>query len=230
MNSGSDNFIIELERLGKTYRAGKVDVPALRDVTLGVGKAEFISIAGPSGCGKSTLLHLIAGLTRPTTGSVRIEGQEIRQLTDAELSRIRGNRIGFVFQRFNLLPTLSIVENIAIAQKIRSSSDQNRSGIGEILELVGLAAKGDRKPAELSMGEQQRAAIARAIIHRPSILLADEPTGNLDTTNSTSVMKIFSQMNRELGQTILLVTHNGAVAATANRIINMKDGRIVQPG
>ncbi len=230
MNSGSDNFIIELERLGKTYRAGKVDVPALRDVTLGVGKAEFISIAGPSGCGKSTLLHLIAGLTRPTTGSVRIEGQEIRQLTDAELSRIRGNRIGFVFQRFNLLPTLSIVENIAIAQKIRSSSDQNRSGIGEILELVGLAAKGHRKPAELSMGEQQRAAIARAIIHRPSILLADEPTGNLDTTNSTSVMKIFSQMNRELGQTILLVTHNGAVAATANRIINMKDGRIVQPG
>jgi putative ABC transport system ATP-binding protein len=221
------NNIIELRDVGKTYRAGKVDVIALRDINLAVAQGELLSIVGPSGCGKSTLLYVIGGLTRTTAGVVKVEGKEMSGLADNALSRLRGEKMGFVFQRFNLLPALTIIQNIAVAEEIRSRHLPNGAEIERILDLVGLREKKKRKPAELSMGEQQRAAIARAIIHRPAILLADEPTGNLDSGNSAKVMEIFSRMNREIGQTTLLVTHNREVAATAHRVVRMRDGKIV---
>jgi putative ABC transport system ATP-binding protein len=221
------NDIIELRGVGKTYRAGRVDVIALRDINLAVAQGELLSIVGPSGCGKSTLLYVIGGLTRTRAGTVKVEGKEMSGLADNALSRLRGEKMGFVFQRFNLLPALTIIQNIIVAEKIRFRHRPNGAEIERILDLVGLREKKKRKPAELSMGEQQRAAIARAIIHRPAILLADEPTGNLDSGNSAKVMEIFSRMNRELGQTILLVTHNREVAATARRVVRMRDGKIV---
>lgn len=227
MNS-NEKAVIEISNLEKIYSAGTVKVPALRDITFTARKGEFLSIMGPSGCGKSTLLYVIAGLTTPTAGSVRIDGREITRLSDTALSRLRARKIGFVFQRFNLLPTLTVEGNIELAQEIRSLSTGDSRRIDEILELVGLSSKKGRKPAELSMGEQQRVAIARAIVHDPAILLADEPTGNLDSANAETIMRIFSRMNRTLGQTIMLVTHNREVAETADGIVRMKDGKIIQ--
>lgn len=221
-----DSFI-ETRSLSKLYRSGSEDVQALNSVDIAIQKGEFVSIVGPSGCGKSTLLYVLGGLTTPTSGIIRIDGKEIHRGSDAALSRHRGRTIGFVFQRFNLIPTLSIHDNIGLAQKIRGMDP--RRGISEILERVGLGAKQRRKPFELSMGEQQRAAIARAVIHRPAILLADEPTGNLDSANSESVLELFAQMHRGFGQTILMVTHNDDVARAAGRTIHMKDGRIAAP-
>lgn len=216
--------LITITGLSKTYRLGTVEVPALRDVTLTVDKGEFVAIAGPSGCGKSTLLYLISGLATPTRGSVMIDGKEIAGLSDRELSRFRGEMTGFVFQRFNLLPSLSIADNISLAERIRAGRQPNRERIRETLALVGLSGKEKRKPSTLSIGEQQRAAIARAIIHRPPLLLADEPTGNLDSANAAVVVETLATMHRELGQTILLVTHDESVARAAQRVVRMKDG------
>jgi putative ABC transport system ATP-binding protein len=218
--------IIQTEALGKKYTAGKITVPALNNVTISVQRGEFIVIVGPSGCGKSTLLHLIAGLTTPTEGTVVIEGRMISALNDNALSRLRACQIGFVFQRFNLLPTLTIGQNIAVAQKLRGLND-NGDAVDKIIDAVGLNGKRDRKPVELSIGEQQRAAVARAVIHRPAILLADEPTGNLDSRNASTVIGLFHRMNKELGQTVLLVTHNEEISQYADRILHMRDGSVL---
>ncbi|MCX6339413.1 MAG: ABC transporter ATP-binding protein [Candidatus Aureabacteria bacterium] len=226
MNSAIPQDFISVAGLCKIYHTGGEDVHALDNVSLGVKRGEFLSIVGPSGCGKSTLLYVLGGLTTPSTGSVRIGGKEICDLSDASISHLRGVLTGFVFQRFNLLPTLTIYENIALAQKIRGTGVQGKEHIGEMLERVGLGGKKGRRPSELSMGEQQRAAIARAVVHRPAILLADEPTGNLDSANSEAIINLFIEMHRELRQTILLVTHNSDIASVAGRVVRMRDGRI----
>ncbi|MDD5557192.1 MAG: ABC transporter ATP-binding protein [bacterium] len=216
---------IEARDLQKTYRTGGGDVRALGGVRLAVGRGEFLSIVGPSGCGKSTLLYILGGLMTPTAGSVRVGGEEIGGLRDAALARFRARRIGFVFQRFNLVPTLTVAENIALARRIRGPGGATVP-LDELLERVGLAGKARRRPPELSMGEQQRAAVARAVAHRPAILLADEPTGNLDTANSDRILELFGRMHREFGQTILLVTHNPDAARAAGRTVRMRDGMI----
>jgi putative ABC transport system ATP-binding protein len=220
-------IILEAENITKTYRIGKVDVPALRGVSFKVREGEFISIMGPSGCGKSTLLHILGGLTHASTGRVLIDGEEISSAKDAHRTSIRRRKIGFVFQRFNLLPTLTAQGNLEIARHIYGNGKRDASRITEILALLGLDNKIRHKPSELSGGEQQRVAIARAIVNRPAILLADEPTGNLDSENSGLVLKMLQQLNRQFTQTIVMITHNPEAAAVANHLIEMRDGRIV---
>lgn len=219
--------ILESIELTKIFKTGKIEVAAVRDVSLKVREGEFIAIMGPSGCGKSTLLHLLGGLATPTSGRVLVDGEEVSAGKDAVRTDIRRRKIGFVFQRFNLLPTLSAQGNLEIAQEIHRNGSRDREHVDEILNLLGLEKKTHHKPSELSGGEQQRLAIARAVINRPAILLADEPTGNLDTRNSMVVLKMIQELNRALSQTILMITHNPEAANIANRLIEMRDGRIV---
>jgi putative ABC transport system ATP-binding protein len=220
-------IILETVEVTKTYRIGKVDVPALRGVSFKVREGEFISIMGPSGCGKSTLLHILGGLTPPTSGRVIIDGEEISAVSDSARTDIRRRKIGFVFQRFNLLPTLSALGNLEIARQIYANGDQSPGRVKEILTTLGLEPKMRHKPSELSGGEQQRVAIARAIINKPAILLADEPTGNLDSENSENVLKMLQELNRKMNQTIIMITHNPEAANVGNHLIEMRDGRIV---
>jgi putative ABC transport system ATP-binding protein len=219
--------ILESIELTKIFKTGKIEVSAVREVSLKVREGEFIAIMGPSGCGKSTLLHLLGGLATPTSGRVLVDGEEVSSGKDAVRTDIRRRKIGFVFQRFNLLPTLSVRGNLEIAQEIHRNGSRNREHVEEILNLLGLEKKTHHKPSELSGGEQQRLAIARAVINRPAILLADEPTGNLDTRNSMVVLKMIQELNRALSQTILMITHNPEAATIANSLIEMRDGRIV---
>ncbi len=219
--------ILETAELKKVYRVGKVDVHALNGVSLRVREGEFISIMGPSGCGKSTLLHTLGGLTQPTSGRVIIDGEELSSAKDSIRTDIRRRKIGFVFQRFNLLPTLTAQGNLEIAREIYANGDRDPQHLSEILTLLGLEDKVRHKPSELSGGEQQRVAIARAIINRPAILLADEPTGNLDTENSKIVLTMLQELNRSFNQTIIMITHNPEAAAVAGRLIEMRDGKIV---
>ena len=220
--------IIVARHLGKTYRSGKLEVPALRDVDLSVEPGEFVAIVGPSGSGKSTLFHILGGLTQATTGSVTIDGTELARLSDAERTRLRRARIGFVFQRFNLLPTLSAMGNIEIAHDIAETGKPlDKALLDHLTGLLGLNGRLHHRPNELSGGEQQRVAIARALITRPAIVLADEPTGNLDTKNSDAVLAMLRQSSRDLNQTVLMITHNPEAAAIADRILNMRDGQII---
>jgi putative ABC transport system ATP-binding protein len=218
--------IIETHDLKKVYRVGKVDVPALRGVDLTVQEGEFVAVMGPSGCGKSTLLHILGGLTSPTSGKVLVDGNDFANMSDIDRTRFRRHKIGFVFQRFNLLPTLTARHNIAIAQHI-SSNGFNPHRFDAVVEMLGIRDKLNHKPYALSGGEQQRVAIARAVICEPKILLADEPTGNLDSENSQAVLNMMRALNSSLRQTILLITHNPEAAAVAGRIVRMRDGRIV---
>jgi putative ABC transport system ATP-binding protein len=220
---------IETIDLSKTYHTGKIDVPALKNVSFTVNKGEFIAIMGPSGCGKSTLLHLLGGLMSPTGGRILIDGTDISSLSDAERTTVRREKIGYVFQRFNLLPTLSAKGNIELAKKIYGNSGLGRNGIGEVIEMLGLTGKINARPAELSGGEQQRIAIARALINQPSILLADEPTGSLDSRNAHTVLQMLQNLNRKLKQTIVMITHDSEAASIASRVIEMKDGQIYTP-
>jgi putative ABC transport system ATP-binding protein len=224
--SERESAIIQVRDLHKTYRVGKVDVPALRGVDLYVPASEFLAIVGPSGSGKSTLFHIIGGLTPPTAGSVRISGQDISALSDAGRTALRKTQVGFVFQKFNLLPNLTAGDNIAIARHIAGRNQAVDAQFDEILGLLGIAHRLVHKPAELSGGEQQRVAIARAIVNHPAILLADEPTGNLDTDNSSAVLQLLRDLNQRMGQTILMITHNPEAAAFAHRTVHMRDGRI----
>jgi putative ABC transport system ATP-binding protein len=218
--------IIVTRDLKKVYRLGKVEVQALRGVDCTVNEGEFVAVVGPSGCGKSTLLHILGGLTGPTSGQVLVDGNDFSKMTDADRTRFRRRTIGFVFQRFNLLPTLTARNNIAIAQHIQGNGF-NPHRFQAVVEMLGIQDKLDHRPYALSGGEQQRVAIARAVICEPKILLADEPTGNLDTENSQAVLNMIRNLNRTFGQTILMITHNPEAAAVADRIIHMRDGHVI---
>ncbi len=220
--------IIEAEHLGKTYRSGKLEVPALRDATFSVDAGEFVAIVGPSGSGKSTLFYILGGLTSATAGSLQVSGQNFSRLSDAERTRFRRAHIGFVFQRFNLLPTLTARGNIELAHTIAETGKPfDRALLDKLADLLRITGRLDHRPSELSGGEQQRVAIARALITRPSIVLADEPTGNLDTENSESVLAMLRASGRELNQTVLMITHDTDAAAVADRTLRMRDGRTV---
>jgi putative ABC transport system ATP-binding protein len=221
--------MIQAENLGKTYRTGKVDVPALRGVSFAIEAGEFVSIVGPSGSGKSTLFYILGGLTRASSGRVLIDGVDFAQLSDAERTRMRKTKIGFVFQKFNLMPTLSAMANIEIAYDISGAKEPlDRKRLAELSEMLGIGGRLEHRPSELSGGEQQRVAIARALITNPAIILADEPTGNLDTKNSEIVLEMLRHANRQYRQTVLMITHNPEAAAIADRILHMRDGEIVR--
>lgn len=229
--AGATQPIIVAKNLGKTYRSGKLDVPALRNVSFSANPGEFVAIVGPSGSGKSTLFYVLGGLTQASSGSLFIGGAEFSQLSDLERTRMRRAKIGFVFQRFNLLPTLTAQGNIEIAHDIANLGAAEKKPLDQTLldhlaDLMGIKGRLEHRPNELSGGEQQRVAIARALISRPSIVLADEPTGNLDTKNSDAVLDMLRRSSRELNQTVLMITHNPEAAQIADRIIHMRDGEI----
>ena len=221
--------IILAENLTKVYAAGKIQVAAVRGVSLSVRKGEFVAIVGPSGSGKSTLFYLLGGLTRATHGRVVIDGVDFATLNDGQRTKLRKHRIGFVFQKFNLLPTLSAMGNIEIAYAISGRQEPlDLKYLDQLSEMLSIQGRLNHRPSELSGGEQQRVAIARALITQPAIVLADEPTGNLDTRNSEAVLHMLLRSNRELGQTTLMITHNPEAAAVASRILYMRDGEIVR--
>jgi len=221
--------VLEIVDLKMVYHVGKVDVHALRGVSLSVGAGEYLAIMGPSGCGKSTFLHVVGGMLQPTSGQVIIDGEDVTKMRDSDRTDLRRRKIGFVFQRFNLFPTLTADGNLKLAERIYSNGSNGGDAKRrlEVLKLLGLEEKINHKPLELSGGEQQRVAIARAIINRPAILLADEPTGNLDSENSQIVLEMLRDLNKEFGQTIIMITHNPEAAANADRVIEMRDGHIV---
>ena len=218
--------VLDARNLAKTYDTGGAKVLALRGVDLAIERGEFVAIMGPSGCGKSTLLNLLAGLDRPTTGEVRLDGERIDQLNEAELARLRRRRIGFVFQFFNLMPTLSVVENVELPLLLvgRRRKDAGRSAI-ELLSELGIADKHAAAPVQLSGGQQQRVALARALANTPDIVLGDEPTGNLDSASTREVLGLLHGA-RDRGQTLLLVTHDARVAAAADRVVTLRDGLV----
>jgi putative ABC transport system ATP-binding protein len=230
-SSATTSSIILAQDLGKTYRSGKLEVAALRKVSFSIAPGEFVAIVGPSGSGKSTLFYILGGLTSATTGSVLIDGVDFAKLSDAERTKMRRAKIGFVFQRFNLLPTLSAMGNIEIAHDIANlgapvKKELDQPLLTHLTQMLGIEGRLDHRPNELSGGEQQRVAIARALINRPAIVLADEPTGNLDTKNSDAVLQMLRQSSRELNQTVLMITHNPEAAQIADRILHMRDGEI----
>jgi putative ABC transport system ATP-binding protein len=228
--------IIVAQGLSKVYRSGRIAVPALRDVSFAVERGEYVSIVGPSGSGKSTLFYLLGGLTRATAGTVLIDGVDFASLPDAERTAVRGRKIGFVFQKFNLLPTLSARDNIEIAYEISQRQSGGKQApldqkfLSDLAELLGIAGRLDHRPSELSGGEQQRVAIARALITRPALVLADEPTGNLDTGNSDAVLSMLRRSNQEFQQTVLMITHNPEAAEIGDRILHMRDGHLLEQG
>ena len=224
----AEAFIVARD-LRKTYHVGKIEVQALRGISFSVKRGEFVSVVGPSGSGKSTLFYLLGGLTRADSGSVVLDGDDFARLSDAERTQMRKRKIGFVFQKFNLLPTLDARSNILIAQEISGNGHRDPAHFERITDLLGLSKRLGHRPAELSGGEQQRVALARALINKPAVVLADEPTGNLDSQNSDIVLRMLRQSNQELGQTVLMITHNPQAAEYGDRIIHMRDGQIVNP-
>ncbi len=220
---------IEIRDLTKVFHVGDVEVHALRGVSLKVERGEFLAVVGPSGSGKSTLFHILGGLTPPTAGTVRMEGHDLVQMSDADRTRLRKTTVGFIFQKYNLLPTLTAADNIAIARDIAGRNGKEKDAqFEEVLKLLGIANRLKHKPRALSGGEQQRVAIARALVNHPALVLADEPTGNLDTENSNAVLGILRDLNSRFGQTILMITHNPEAAAYADRTVTMRDGRVVE--
>ena len=219
--------IIQVHDLRKVYRIGDLDVAALRGANLEVPRGEFLAIVGPSGSGKSTLFNVLGGLTQPTSGTVVMDGEDLASLTDSGRTRLRRTKVGFVFQKYNLLPTLTAEGNIQIARYISGrKTGPLEDSFKELLRLLKIEQRMDHKPRALSGGEQQRVAIARALVNHPAILLADEPTGNLDTENATTVLDVLRDLNERLGQTILMITHNPEAAAYAHRTVRMRDGRV----
>jgi len=219
--------MITLERITKTYRMGKVDVPALQGIDLYVAEGDFIAIMGASGSGKSTLMNIIGCLDVPTSGRYLLDGTDVARLDDDRLAQIRNRKIGFVFQSFNLIPRTSALHNVEMPL-IYAGESARTSRSREALAAVGLSDRADHQPTELSGGQQQRAAIARALVTNPAILLADEPTGNLDSSSSVEIMKLLANLNREQGRTIVLITHEPDIARFAERVVELRDGRIVR--
>lgn len=220
---------IKFENVWKIYKLGRVEVPALRGLNIEIKRGEHVAIMGPSGSGKSTFLHLAGALDRPTRGRVLIEGRDPSKMSDEELSRLRNELIGFVFQTFNLIPRLTALENVMLPLAIKGVNGEERMRRAkEALEMVGLAHRMNHRPIELSGGEQQRVAIARAIVTSPRIILADEPTGNLDSASAAEVVDLLTRLNRELGVTLVVVTHNPETAAPAKRIVRMRDGVVYE--
>lgn len=219
--------ILKTEDLWKVYRSGRVEVSALRGVNFEVMPGEFVAVMGPSGCGKSSLLYIVGGLMKATRGKVLVDGNDLALMNDSQRTLLRRHKVGFVFQRFNLLPTLNAKGNIAIAQHIYGNGGFDPHRFDVVTKLLGLDARMTHKPSEMSGGEQQRVALARAIINEPKILLADEPTGNLDTKTSEMVLALLRDLNKELKQTIVMITHNPEAASYANRVVHMRDGVIV---
>lgn len=220
---------IKFENVWKIYKLGRVEVPALRGLNIEIKRGEHVAIMGPSGSGKSTFLHLAGALDRPTRGRVLIEGRDPSKMSDEELSRLRNELIGFVFQTFNLIPRLTALENVMLPLAIKGVNGEERMRRAkEALEMVGLARRMNHRPIELSGGEQQRVAIARAIVTSPRIILADEPTGNLDSASAAEVVDLLTRLNRELGVTLVVVTHNPETAAPAKRIVRMRDGVVYE--
>ena len=225
-SSNTATSMVEIRDLKKTYRVGEIEVHALRGANLFVAKGEFVSVIGPSGSGKSTLFHILGGLTPPTSGTVHIDNRDLLAMSEAQRTELRKTTVGFVFQKYNLLPTLSADDNIEIARHISQRRGPRDPQFAEMLNLLGLKGRLHHKPRALSGGEQQRVAIARALVNHPALLLADEPTGNLDSENSTAVLSLLRDLNERLGQTILMITHNPEAAAYGHRIVTMRDGRV----
>jgi putative ABC transport system ATP-binding protein len=222
------SVLLETVDLRKTYKVGDVEVEALRGVSVQIRAGELCAIMGPSGSGKSTLMHLMGAMAQATSGKALIEGQDIAGMNDRQRTEVRRKKIGFVFQKFNLLPSLTARANIDVARKIHGEASSERDAhLSEILQLLMIDDKMGRRPSELSGGEQQRVAIARAVANRPAILLADEPTGALDSKNSEIVLRMFQELNRKFKQTIILVTHNPELATYTDRLIEMRDGVVV---
>ena len=221
----TDRWVIQADQIGKIYRMGGKDLHAVRGASLRIGSGELVALMGPSGSGKSTLLHLLGCLDRPTGGTYRLEGQDVSELSGSERAGVRNERIGFVFQTFNLLPQLSAIGNVELPLLYRRGARDVRARARRALDHVGLADRARHRPSELSGGEQQRVAIARALVTEPAIILADEPTGNLDSATGEEIMRLLVELHLS-GRTILLVTHDSRVAARAQRIIHMRDGMI----
>jgi len=227
MIESTERAIIQTVGLTMIFRSGKVEVTALRDVNLNIEKGEYVAVMGPSGCGKSTLLHLLGGLAQPTKGQIFIDGSDIAKLSDTERTNVRRKKIGYIFQRFNLLPTISVQANIELAQKIHGNGHLRPFDADQVINMLGLREKVTLRPTELSGGEQQRVAIARAVINNPAIILADEPTGNLDSRNSRIVLRLLRDLNEKLRQTIVMITHDPEAASMASRVVEMRDGQIL---
>ncbi len=223
----SDSVILSVEKVIKIYNGGETPVEAVRGVSLEMPAGDFVALMGPSGCGKSTLLHLCGAMDRPTSGRVLIDQVDISGLNDDRLTAFRRQRIGFVFQFFNLLPTLTVIENISLPLSLDGKNAQTAEhSASNLAERVGLSHRLGHYPQQLSGGEMQRAAIARAVVHKPALLIADEPTGNLDSENGSLVLRLLCELNQELGITILMATHSEETAARAKRIVRMRDGRV----
>jgi putative ABC transport system ATP-binding protein len=217
--------MLECESLGRTYLSGGHELTVLKDISFRVEPGGFVAVVGPSGSGKTTLLGLLAGLDRPTTGLVRLDGDDLNSLDEDALARLRGEKVGFVFQSFQLIPTLTARENVQVPLELRGDGAGARAD--ELLARVGLAGRAHHYPAQLSGGEQQRVALARAFSNRPKILFADEPTGNLDAATGAGIIDLMVELNRDLGTTLVLVTHDADLAGRARRVIRLADGRIV---
>jgi putative ABC transport system ATP-binding protein len=222
--------MIRVRGLTKVYRVGEVDVHALRGVDLDIARGEFVALVGASGSGKSTLFNILGGLTPPTAGTVVIDGKDLAGMNNQQRTELRKTTVGFAFQKYNLLPTLSAEDNIKIVEYIGGRSTKFTPEFEEVLKLLGINDRMKHRPRALSGGQQQRVAIARAIVNQPAILLADEPTGNLDSQNSAAVLGIIKDLNQRLGQTILMITHDPDAAAYASRIVHIRDGQIVGDG
>jgi putative ABC transport system ATP-binding protein len=221
--------LVEIANLHKSYWRGGNEVPVLRDLSLEIERGEFVALMGPSGSGKSTLLNLIAGLDRPTRGSLRIDGRELADFEERELDRWRNRQIGFVFQSYSLIPVLPALETVEIPLLISDhGADERRSRCEAALRIVGLDHRADHRPGELSGGEQQRVAIARALVNDPLLVLADEPTGDLDTDNAEEVLSLMQLLNQQAGTTFVMVTHDPRAAARASRIVHLEKGRMVE--
>jgi putative ABC transport system ATP-binding protein len=223
--------IVAIRELSKAYRRGEQVIPVLVDIDLDIARGDFIALMGPSGSGKSTLLNLVAGIDKPTSGTIVVDGTDIAQLSEGELARWRSSEVGFIFQFYNLMPVLTAFDNVELPLLLTSlSRRQRREHVAAALELVGLSDRADHYPNELSGGQQQRVAIARALITDPALIVADEPTGDLDRTTGEEILALLDQFNRELGKTIIMVTHDPKAAAKARRLVHLEKGRIEENG